>query len=106
VLVLFEGSPAAVDAQLTGARALVGGVEAGGDAWQTSRRRQGAARGRIRFDPGRLRETLAGLDEAVVRAAAGVAYTPSGSEPQGDERANALVERIRRELDPNGVLAA
>jgi glycolate oxidase FAD binding subunit len=107
VLVLFEGSPAAVDAQATTARALVGGVEAGGDAWQTSRRRQGAARGRVRFDPGRLRETLAELDEAVVRPAAGVAYTPSGSEPQSADRALApLVERIRRELDPNGVLAA
>jgi glycolate oxidase FAD binding subunit len=107
VLVLFEGSPAAVDAQVATARALVGGVEAGGDAWQTSRRRQGAARGRIRSDPGRLRETLAGLDEAVVRPAAGVAYTPSGSGPQSADRGIApLVERIRRELDPNGVLAA
>jgi glycolate oxidase FAD binding subunit len=107
VLVLFEGSPAAVDAQVATARALVGGVEAGGDAWQTSRRRQGASRGRIRFDPGRLADTLAGLDEAVVRPAAGVAYTTSGSEPQGeDDGASRLVERIRRELDPNGVLAA
>ena len=107
VLVLFEGSPGAVDAQVATARALVGGVEAGGDAWQTSRRRQGAARGRIRFDPGRLRETLADLDEAVVRPAAGVAYTPSGSEPQGADRGVApVVERIRRELDPKGVLAA
>jgi glycolate oxidase FAD binding subunit len=107
VLVLFEGSPAAVDAQVATARARVGGVEAGEDAWQTSRRRQGAARGRIRFDPGRLRETLVDLDEAVIRPAAGVAYTPSGSEPQGADRSLApLVERIRRELDPNGVLAA
>jgi glycolate oxidase FAD binding subunit len=107
VLVLFEGSPSAVDAQVATARALVGGVEAGGDAWQTSRRRQGAARGRIRFDPGRLRETLADLDEAVVRPAAGVAYSVSNSLLQtSDERADALVERIRREFDPNGVLAA
>jgi glycolate oxidase FAD binding subunit len=106
VLVLFEGSPAAVDAQVATAQALVGGVEAGEDAWETSRRRQGAARGRIRFDPGLLADTLAGLDEAVVRPAAGVAYTPGGSEQQGDERVEVLVERIRRELDPNGVLAA
>jgi glycolate oxidase FAD binding subunit len=107
VLVLFEGSPSAVDAQVATARALVGGVEAGEDAWQTSRRRQGAAQGRIRFDPGRLRETLADLDEAVVRPAAGVAYTPRGSEPRSADRGLApLVERIRRELDPNGVLAA
>jgi hypothetical protein len=107
VLVLFEGSPAAVDAQLATARALVGGVEARGDAWETSRRRQGAARGRIRFDPGLLAATLAGLDEAVVRPAAGVAYTASDTVSQGvDDDALRLVERIRRELDPNGVLAA
>ncbi len=78
------------------------------DAWEGSRARQGAARGRVRFDPGRLAEALAGLDEAVVRPAAGVAYTadeqPSGSEPQS--AVEALLERIRRELDPNGVLAA
>jgi glycolate oxidase FAD binding subunit len=107
VLVLFEGSPAAVDAQVATARALVGGVEAGGDAWQTSRRRQRSARGRIRFDPGLLADTLAAVDEAVVRPAAGVAYTPTGSEPQSADRGLApLVERLRRELDPNGVLAA
>ena len=107
VLVLFEGSPAAVDAQVEVARALVGGVEAGGDAWQTSRRRQRAARGRIRFDPGLLADTLAGLDEAIVRPAAGVAYTAGGSEPRSPDGGSAtLVERIRRELDPNGVLAA
>ena len=68
-----------------------------------------AARGRVRFDPGRLAEALAGLDEAVVRPAAGVAYTsdeqPSDTVSQGDALA-ILLERIRRELDPNGVLAA
>ncbi len=108
VLVLFEGSPAAVDAQLARARALVGGVEAGEDAWQTSRRRQGAARGSVRFDPGLLSDTLAGLDEAVVRPAAGVAYTPGGDAVSQalDDGALRLVESIRRELDPNGVLAA
>jgi glycolate oxidase FAD binding subunit len=107
VLVLFEGSPAAVDAQVATARALVGGVEAGGDAWETSRRRQGAARGRIRFDPGLLAATLAGIDEAVVRPTAGVAYTASDTVSQADDRTTAaLVERIRHELDPNGVLAA
>ncbi len=108
ILVLFEGSPRAVGAQIAAAATLVGGVEVGGDAWERSRARQGAACGRVRFDPGRLAEALAGLDEAVVRPAAGVAYTaeeqPSGSEPQSP--VEALIERIRRELDPNGVLAA
>ena len=107
VLVLFEGSPGAVEAQVAGARSLVGGVEVGLDAWDASRRRQGAARGRLRFDPGRLAETLTELDEAVVRPAAGVAYTPGNRLLQGEDPAvAALVERIRLALDPNGVLAA
>jgi glycolate oxidase FAD binding subunit len=108
ILVLFEGSARAVEAQVTAAQGLVGGVEAGTEPWEASRERQGTARGRLRFPPGRLVETLAGLSEAVVRPSAGVAYTasemPSGSEPQGD--VDRLLERIRRELDPNGVLAA
>ena len=73
VLVLFEGSPAAVSAQIATATALVGGVEVDAAAWEASRRRQGEARGRLRFDPGSLGETLAELEEAVVRPAAGVA---------------------------------
>jgi glycolate oxidase FAD binding subunit len=109
LLVLFEGSPRAVEAQVAAAQALVGGVRVGAEAWETSRQRQGAARGRLRFPPGRLAETLAGLSEAVVRPSAGVAYTtraetPSGSEPRS--AVDALVERIRHELDPRGVLAA
>ena len=106
VLVLFEGSPGAVDAQLAAARSLVGGIEAGGDAWEKSRRRQAEARGRIRFDPSRLAETLGELDEAVVRPSPGVAYTASnGVLHAPDDRLAQLVERIRHELDPNGVLA-
>ena len=108
ILVLFEGSPRAVEAQIAAAAALVGGVEVDVAEWERSRARQGAALGRVRFDPGRLAAALAGLDEAVVRPAAGVAYTaeaqPSGSEPQS--AVEALVEQIRREFDPNGVLAA
>jgi len=109
VLVLFEGSPRAVEAQIAAAKALVGGVEVEREAWDVSRRRQGAARERIRFDPGLLEETLAELGDAVVRPASGVAYSaddgPSNRLLQGaiEER---LVERIRRELDPNGVLSA
>jgi hypothetical protein len=49
-----------------------------------------------------------------VRPAAGIAYTleeePHGSEQQSQEVGDGvhamLVERIARELDPNGVLAA
>ena len=106
VLVLFEGSSAAVDAQFARARTLVGGVEADADAWAVSRRRQEAARGRVRFDPGRLAETLELLDEAVVRPSAGVAYTARYNAFQTDAGTEALLQRIRRELDPNGVLAA
>ena len=107
VLVLFEGSERAVSAQVAAAQGLVGGVEVDPDAWNASRTRQGAARGRIRFDPGRLAETLADVPEAVVRPSAGVAYTPSDTVSQGgDVAVRALVERIRREFDPSGVLAA
>jgi glycolate oxidase FAD binding subunit len=106
VAVLFEGGGRAVEAQVASARALVGGDEAGGVAWQESRRRQGAARGRVRFDPGRLAESLAALPEAVVRPAAGVAYVPQGPTPSRSDGVARVVEAIRRELDPRGVLAA
>jgi glycolate oxidase FAD binding subunit len=108
VLVLFEGSPRAVEAQLAEAHALVGGREGGGEEWEESRRRQGAARGRFRFDPDRLADTLAELDdeEAVVRPAAGVVYLPSDTVSQGiDDAVARLLERIEREFDPNGVLS-
>jgi glycolate oxidase FAD binding subunit len=107
VLVLFEGSPRAVEAQSREAQALVGGVETGPEAWDVSRGRQGAARGRIRFDPGRLAETLADLEaDSVVRPSAGVAYTPSSSSSHEPDRAVAqLLERIERELDPHTVLS-
>jgi glycolate oxidase FAD binding subunit len=109
ILILFEGSPRAVEAQIAAAQGLVGGVEVGADVWQTSRQRQAAAHGRLRFPPGRLAETLAGLSDAVVRPSAGLAYTadesPSDTVSQ-DEIGRLLVERIQRELDPNGVLAA
>jgi glycolate oxidase FAD binding subunit len=107
VLVLFEGSPAAVFTQVAAAQTLIGGLEVDGDAWERARERQAAARGRLRFDPGNLAETLAELDEAVVRPAAGIAYTPSNNLSQGEQPAlGALIERIRREFDPRGVLAA
>jgi glycolate oxidase FAD binding subunit len=111
VLALFEGSPRAVTAQIATAQGLVGGVEVELAVWERSRRRQGAASGRARFAPGRLADTLAGLDEAVVRPAAGIAYTtnePSDTVSQGrePEAVRRLVEAIRLQFDPNGVLAA
>ncbi len=109
ILVLFEGSPRAVAAQVAAAQGLVGGVEVDFGAWDVSRRRQAAALERIRFDPGLLEKTLHELRNAVVRPAAGVAYSendmPSNRLLQG-EIEKLLVERIRSELDPNGVLAA
>jgi hypothetical protein len=108
VLVLFEGSAAAVAAQVAAAQSLVGGREVGAEAWEESRRRQAAARGRVPFESGRLAAALTELEEeAVVRPAAGVAYTPSDSLLQGDDPALAvLLERIRLAFDPHGVLAA
>jgi glycolate oxidase FAD binding subunit len=107
VLVLFEGAVRAVEAQMAVARSLVGGVEVDAEAWEESRRRQGSARGRLRFPPGQLADTLAVLSAAVVRPSAGVAYTaqeqPSDTVSQGGVAR--LLESIRRELDPNGVLA-
>ena len=113
VAVLFEGSRRAVEAQLESAFALVGGSESDSGVWDEGRSRQADARGRVRFVPGELAETLARLREAIMRPAAGLAYTreeqPSGSEPQGREagdRVRELVRRIELELDPRGVFAA
>ena len=110
VAVLFEGSRRAVEAQLRTAQALVGGAEADTALWDESRRRQGAASGRVRFEPGELRRVLEALNDAVIRPAAGVAYI---AEPascmllQGETHGavQELVERIARELDPRGVLS-
>jgi len=113
VAVLFEGSERAVEAQLESARVLIGGSEAGSEVWNESRVRQAGARGRIRFEPGSLSETLARLSEAIVRPAAGLAYAseeqPCGSEPQSPdaaERVRELVRKIELGLDPRGVFAA
>jgi glycolate oxidase FAD binding subunit len=102
--VRIEGSRGAVDGQFATAQALVGGEEDFGSVWEEASVQQAAAQGRLLFAPGELEATLDGVDEAVVRVSAGVAYVP---EPVPDPRAApelALVERIRAELDPAGVL--
>jgi glycolate oxidase FAD binding subunit len=107
VAVLFEGSESAVAAQVAAAHSLVGGAEADSWAWDESRSRQATAPGVLRFVPGELASALAGLDEAVVRPAAGVAYSAT-SVASSDATAawRPLVDRIAAELDPRGVLAA
>jgi glycolate oxidase FAD binding subunit len=104
VAVLFEGGQAGVDDQTRRALSLVGGVPAGDEVWPESRARQAASSGRVRFAPGALRETLAGLDEAVVRPSAGIAYVPHEAAQAHD--APALVERLKAQFDPKGTLAA
>jgi glycolate oxidase FAD binding subunit len=110
VAVLFEGSDRAVAAQTAAAVALVGGAEGDGSVWDESRERQGASRGRVRFAPGDLARVLETLTDAVIRPSAGVAYTRANHASVDRLQAlsgpaQALVERIRRELDPGGVLA-
>jgi glycolate dehydrogenase FAD-binding subunit len=106
VAVLFEGSEGAVDAQLAVARALIGGETTGPEVWVDVRERQRAARGRRRFAPGRLTETLLSLDEAVIRPAAGVAYVPADCPDDTPPGVRRLEEAVRRAFDPSGILAA
>ena len=68
VLVLFEGRPAAVDAQLEAARALVGGVTAEEAVWEEARARQGASLGRVRFPPRDLGSVAVGAAGLLVVA--------------------------------------
>jgi glycolate oxidase FAD binding subunit len=106
VVVLFEGSQRAVDAQLATAHGLVGGDLRAAAVWAESRARQEEALGRIHFTPGELADVLDGLGQAVVRPAAGVAYTVERAGEAGPPAGQALVDRIAAELDPRGVLAA
>ena len=102
--VLFEGGRRAVDEQFAAAYALVGGAEDSGSIWETAADRQGQARGRLLFPPGELAAKLAGLEEAVVRVSAGVAYVPQRVADRRDPAEVALAERVRAEFDPKGVL--
>ena len=106
VAVLFEGGSAGVEDQLRRAAALVGGDEADAVVWDEARERQGAARGRLRFDSGRLGETLSGLAEGIIRPAAGVAYVPHETNVDLPEPVRALNERIRAQFDPSSILSA
>ena len=111
VAVLFEGSERAVAAQLATAHALVGGSEADVSVWDESRTRQGAAAGRVRFAPGDLATVLETLEHAVIRPSAGLGFV-AADDPRIDQvqavpaSQLALVDAIRAELDPRGVLAA
>jgi glycolate oxidase FAD binding subunit len=105
VLLLFEGSEGAVQAQLAAATTIVGGTERGPEVWDEVRERQGAARGRVRFAPGRLAELLSSIAEGVIRPAAGVAYVPvevPDDTPPGVRR---LQDAVRQAFDPGGVFA-
>jgi glycolate oxidase FAD binding subunit len=108
--VLIEGSPEAVEEQVASMRSLVGGDVSSPELWEESRRRQSEASGRLRFAPGQLDVTLAGLPEAVVRPAAGVAYVRNelpvvDRSPDRESSALAsLQERVLRSFDPKGTL--
>ena len=102
--VLFEGAPRAVGEQLATAQSLVGGAE-DGRIWDEVAARQSVARGKMLFPPGELISTLAGLDEGVIRVAAGVAYVPTPVADPRDSVEIALAERVRAAFDPAGVLA-
>jgi hypothetical protein len=104
VAVLFEGRERAVAAQLDTARALVGGGEADPGVWAESRARQGESRGALRFDPGALADTLAGLSEAVVRPSAGLAYVTEPVESDLAAGVRRLNRALKAQLDPAGVL--
>jgi glycolate oxidase FAD binding subunit len=105
VVLLFEGSRAAVDAQVDAAQALVGGSVYDGDIWEAILFGQETARGRLPFPPGRLADVLAAHASAVVRPGPGVAYVDHEVEAEVPEALRRLHERIRLAFDPTGVLA-
>jgi glycolate oxidase FAD binding subunit len=102
--VLFEGGRRGVDEQFDLACALVGGGEDDGAVWEQVASRQASSLGRLLFRPGELVQTLAVVDEAVVRVSAGVAYVRESLPDHRDPAAIALAERVRAQFDPDGVL--
>jgi glycolate oxidase FAD binding subunit len=101
--VLFEGGRRGVEEQVGIVRSLVGGTEED-SVWDEVAARQSSSRGRLAFDPGALAGLLGGLDEAVVRVAAGVAYVPEAVADPRDPMEVELAERVRAQFDPAGVL--
>ena len=103
----FEGGARAVEAQVGAARSLLLQVttchledEAGSDAfWVEAGERQLAAKGVVAGEPWEL-PPAGGV--TLVRLGAGMAYTEEAEPPAAT---HALVERLRREFDPQGVLA-
>jgi hypothetical protein len=83
----------------------VGDTEEGDTVWAEARERQAGSQGRLPFPPAGLADALGGLDEAVVRISAGVAYVRSPVADPRDPAEIALAERVRAQLDPAGVLA-
>jgi glycolate oxidase FAD binding subunit len=110
VAVLFEGASRAVEAQVATAAQLLDGqgslvTQHHEEVWAEARSRQGSARGRVRFDPGRLGGVLGTIAEGIVRPAAGIAYVPEHVAEDPDPGVERLTEAIRAVLDPSEVLA-
>ena len=111
IAVLFEGAPRAVDAQIAGATSLLEALGAHvtishkAQVWDEARSRQALARGRVRFEPGRLGQVLESLEEAVLRPAAGVAYVRDPVPEESNPGAERLTEAIRSVFDPQRVLS-
>jgi FAD/FMN-containing dehydrogenase len=101
--VLFEGGPRGVEEQLETARSLVGGTE-DDSVWAEIEERQSSSRGRMSFDPAAVADALQGVDQAVVRVSAGVAYVADAVADPRDPAEIALAERVRAQFDPAGVL--
>ncbi len=101
---LLEGSERAVAGEVEAARSLCGSEEAGEEVWAEAGARQLRSLGRLSFTPGAVAEVLDDLGEAVVRVSSGVAYVPEPVPDPRDPAEIALVERIRAQFDPAGIL--
>jgi glycolate oxidase FAD binding subunit len=104
VAVLFEGSPAAVDAQLAHGRSLVGGDEVDPTVWVESRTRQGNAGGIRRFSPSALGSILGEERTAIARPSIGVAHVDRDVAAVPTPGVERLRAALKTALDPAGVL--
>ena len=99
--VLFEGSQRAVEVQVAEACRLLGGSEDDGAIWSQIAERQASGR---RFRLASL-DDLAAYESGVVRVAARDTYASEQvTQCCLDEGWSSLVDRIKAELDPAGVL--